>query len=98
MPQPDGKLKPRPEIRPAKVRKPTYNENDNTLMVPLIPLNALGTHVTATICYVAMKYGYTITELRERYHLPATWTKKAILRYIEKYGLYEFPEGYYDRW
>ena len=90
-PEPNSEPKKRPEIVPANVLKPTYNENENILMMPLIPLDPRSTHITATICFVALKYGYSITELRERYGLPQSWTKKAIIRYIEEHGECELP-------
>lgn len=97
-PDPNGEVKPKPTIIPAKVFKPTYKPESNELWMPLIPLNPNSVNVTATICYVAMKYGYSITELRDRYHLPSSWTKETILNHIEKYGEYELPKDYYDKW
>jgi len=87
-PEPNSKPRPKPTIIPAKVSKPTYDEKDNLLLMPLIHLDPYDISTTALICYVAMQYGYTITELRERYHLPQSWTKRAIIEYVESRGLH----------
>lgn len=87
----------KPEIILAKVRQPTYIEEENKILLPLIPLNTLQVPVTATICHNLLKHGYSMAEIRERYHLPQDWTKQAITEHIEKYGEFVFPEDYYKK-
>ena len=90
-------IRGKPEIVLAKVRKPTYIKEENKILLPLIPLNNLQVPVTATICYNLLKHGYSMIDIRERYHLPPSWTKRAIIEYIQNYGEYVFPKDYYKK-
>jgi len=46
----------------------------------------------ATIVLFMLRYGWSMTEIKERRHLPNSWTKKAVLDYIEKYGMKEYKK------
>lgn len=89
----EGGEKPRYVL--AKVRKPTYKKEANELLVPLVGIP--DAHMMeATICYYMLKYGYSMTEVREIRHIPLQWTAKAIIAHVERHGEAEYPEGWYD--
>jgi len=78
----------KPEYVLAKVLEPELK--DGKILCPLIPIG--DTHMEATIDVFLMKYGYSFSEVKEIRHLPDSWTKKAILDYIEKYGMKKYNE------
>jgi hypothetical protein len=80
----------RPEAIPARVTKPIFK--DGKILYPLVPIEPFDTHMEATIVAFMLKYGWSMTEIKKRRHLPNSWTKKAILDYIEKYGMKEYKE------
>jgi len=76
----------KPEYILAKVLKPQLK--DGKILCPLITIGDI--HMEATIDFFMMKYGYSFSEVKERRHLPNSWTKKAVLDYIDKYGMKEY--------
>jgi len=78
----------KPEYMLAKVFEPELE--DGKILCPLIPIGDI--HMEATIDVFLMKYGYSFSELKEIRHLPDSWTKKAILDYIEKYGMKKYKK------
>ena len=82
------KIIDRPEAIPAKVTKPIFK--DGKILYPLVPIEPFDIHTEATIVSFMLKYGWSITEIKERRHLPNSWTKRAVLDYIEKYGMKEY--------
>jgi len=92
-----GELIEKPEYVLATVLKPTYDKENNRLLIPLIGLP--DAHLMeATICYYLLKYGYSMSEIRElRNHLPQGWSAKAIINHVETHGEAKYPEGWYRR-
>ena len=80
----------RPEAISAKVTKPIFK--DGKILYPLVPIEPFDTHMEATIVSFMLKHGWSITEIKERRHLPNSWTKRAVLDYIEKYGMKEYKK------
>jgi len=78
----------KPEYVLAKVFEPELK--DGKILCPLIPTG--DTHMEVTIDAFLMKYGYSFSEVKEIRHLPDSWTKKAIIDYIEKYGIKKYNE------
>jgi hypothetical protein len=87
--------KSKPKYILAKVLKPIYKEKENELWVPLIEIPD-ARMMGATICYYLLKYGYSMSEIREIRHIPNQWTAKAIMNNIEKHGEACYPEDYYS--
>ena len=85
----------KPEYVLAQVRKPTFDQENNRLLVPLIGVP--DAHMMeATICHYMLKYGYSMREIREiRHHIPASWTIKAINLHVKVHGEAEYPEEWY---
>jgi len=80
----------RPEAIPARVTKPIFR--DGKILYPLVPIEPFDIHMEATIVSFMLKYGWSMTEIKERRHLPNSWTKKAVLDYIEKNGMKEYKK------
>ena len=78
----------KPEYVFAKVLEPKLK--DGKILCPLIPIG--DKHMEATIDAFLMKYGYSFSEVKEIRHLPNSWTKKAILDYIERYGMKKYKK------
>ena len=84
----------RPKYVLAKVLKPTYDEETNALLVPLIAIP--DAHMMeVTICFYMMKYGYSMSEIRTYRRIPSSWTAKAIMAHIEEHGEAQYPEKWY---
>jgi len=84
----EAKTIKRPEYVLAKVLEPKLK--DGKILCPLIPIG--DTHMEATIDAFLIKYGYSFSEVKEIRHLPNSWTKKAILDYIERYGMKKYKK------
>lgn len=85
----------RPAYVLAKVHKPTFKPETNELLIPLVAIpDAM--MMEATICFYMLKYGYSMGEVKEIRHIPASWTAKAIFAHIERHGEVEYPEGWYN--
>jgi len=82
------KIMGRPEAIPANVKKPIFK--DGKILYPLVPLYPSDTHMEATIVAFMLRHGWSMSEIKERRHLPNSWTKKAVLDYIDKYGMKEY--------
>ena len=89
--------KPKPEYVLAKVLKPTYEEDTNRLLIPLIGIPDT-CMMEATICYHLFRHGYSLREVKEMRRVPSSWTKRAIVAYVESHGEAEYPEGWYTPW
>ena len=85
----------KPTFTFAMIRKPKYEKNNNRLLLPLVPFG--GHEMEITICYYLLKYGYSMSEVREHRHIPNSWTREAIKEHVRVYGEAEYPENYYDR-
>ena len=85
----------KPKYVLAKVLKPTFKAETNELLIPLVAIP--DAHMMeATIIYTMLKHGYSMTEIREiRNHIPADWTMKAIIGYVEEHGEAEYPQEWY---
>jgi len=90
-PKPNQKPKERPEYILARVKKPILKEEENKLLIPLVAVGDIW--MEATICFYMLKYGYSWSEIKEKRHLPESWTRKAVLNYIEEYGENEYKEA-----
>ncbi|MBA7535876.1 hypothetical protein ES705_28135 [subsurface metagenome] len=80
----------KPEAIPANVTKPIFK--DGKILYPLVPIYPSDIHMEATIVSFMLKYGWSMSEIKERRHLPNSWTKIAILDYIDKYGMKEYKK------
>ena len=78
------------EAIPANVTKPIFK--DGKILYPLVPIYPSDIHMEATIVSFMLKYGWSMSEIKERRHLPNSWTKIAILDYIDKYGMKEYKK------
>ncbi len=87
-----SEINKKPEYVLAKVLKPTLK--DDRLLVPLVPIGDI--KMSVTIAFTMLKYGYSWTEIKKIRRLPDSWTKKAVLNYVEEYGEYTYPENFYD--
>ena len=73
------------EILPGNVEEVTVK--DDIVLHPLVPLDANGTGVLATIVYDLLNLGYTMTEIRARFRfIPSQWTIKAVRAHVKEYG------------
>jgi len=91
-------IKGTPKYVLAKVLKPTYDEEKNELLIPLIPLGPEGLHMDATIIFEMLEHGYTMMDIRIlRPGTPKEWTAKAVRGYIAEHGKCEYPEDWYER-
>ncbi len=88
------KVLDKPEAILANVTKPIFK--DGKILYPLVPLYPSDIHMEVTIDVFLIKYGYSFTEVKEKRHLPNSWTKKAVFDYVDKYGMKEYPNNYYD--
>lgn len=78
--------KPRPAPVLAMVNKPIYKEETNELLLPLIKIPD-AEMMEATVCFYLLKHGYSWTETKElRQHIPYSWTAKAVIAHVERYG------------
>lgn len=82
------KVLEKPEAIPTNVTKPIFK--DGKILYPLVPIYPSDIHMEATIVSFMLKYGWSMSEIKERRHLPNSWTKIAILDYIDKYGMKEY--------
>lgn len=89
----DGEIK-KPEYRLAKVYTPTFDEKKNELLIPLVAFGEV--NMEATICFLMLEYGYSMSEIKEIRRLPSGWTAKAIQNHIETYGKTVYPENHYE--
>lgn len=88
---------PKPEIKKpeytlAKVLKPTLK--NGKLLIPLVPIGDV--RMSATICYVMLKNGYSWSEIKKIRKLSDSWTKQKVLVHIEQYGEYTYPKNFWD--
>ena len=81
----------KPQYVLAMVRKPTYLPDTNELRIPLISLPDT-IMMEATICFYLIRYGYTMSEIREMRRIPSSWTASAIIDQVERYGEACYPE------
>jgi len=84
------KEKEKPKYILAKVKKPIYKKESNTLLIPLVRVGDI--RMEATVCYNLLKYGYTMGEVRRLRDIPNSWTAKAIVEHIKQYGEAEYEE------
>jgi len=82
------KVLDKPEAIPANVTKPIFK--DGKILYPLVPIG--DTHMEATIDVFLMNYGYSFSEVKDKRNLPNSWTKKAVLNYISRYGMKDYKE------
>lgn len=98
-------IKGTPKYVLAKVLKPTYDEEKNELLIPLIPFCPeerekyyARLHMEATIIFEMLEHGYTMQGIRIlRVHTPKEWTARTVRAYIEEHGKCVYPDDYYDR-
>ncbi len=88
-----GKEIRKPEYVLAVVHKPRIK--DDKLLVPLVRIGDV--HMEATIIWAMLKAGYSWGEIKEKRHLPGSWTLQAVKNYIETHGEAEYPKDYYKR-
>jgi len=74
---------PKPEYVLAMVDKPTYKEEENKLLIPLIRIEPYDVKMEALICYTMAKYGYKWKEIQEIRNLNPIWTLTKVKNYIE---------------
>lgn len=80
----------KPKYVLAMVGKPTFNEEKNELLIPLVRFGDM--HMEATICHHMLKRGYTMHEIRElRHNTPPGLNAGIIRQYMEVYGEAEYP-------
>lgn len=84
----------RPGYALAKVRKPIFKKKENKLLIPLIAIPDV-CMMEATICYYMIKYGYSMSEIRDIRRIPRDWTGEKIINYVENYGEAEYPKDWY---
>jgi hypothetical protein len=88
--------KPKPQYVLAQVLKPIYKEEENKLFIPLIDIPD-GMMMEVTICYTMLKHGYSWAEVKQIRRLPGSWTKQAVLYYIQRNGEACYPESFYRK-
>jgi hypothetical protein len=85
-----------PQILPGHVERMTYNAELHAYLHPLIPLNAHGTGVLATIVYDCLQLGYSMEVLRERFKMiPKEWTAQAVIAHVKRYGFTVWRDDMY---
>lgn len=75
----------RPAYVLARVEKPTYDQKNNRLLIPLIRIEPYDVRMEALICYTMAKYGYKWKEIIEIRNLNSNWTLAKVKRYIENH-------------
>jgi hypothetical protein len=87
---------PLPQILPGHVERIVYNAELRAYLHPLIPLNAHGTGVLATIVYDCLQLGYSMGVLRERFKMiPKGWTAQAVVAHVKRYGFTVWRDNMY---
>jgi hypothetical protein len=95
-PQAYGRKEPLPQILPGHVKRVTYNAELRAYLHPLIPLNAHGTGVLATILYDCLQLGYSMEVLREKFKMiPKGWTAPAVIAHVKRYGFTIWRDNMY---
>ena len=85
-----------PEYILATVDKPTYNEREHKLYIPLVGIpDALMMEVT--ICFNMLKYGFSMGQVRKQRRIPGDWSARRIMAHIDRHGEAEYPKGWYRR-
>lgn len=74
-----------PSIVLANVKEVTPMP-ENQLYVPLITLDGIGTHFSATLVYDLMRHGVAWRTCQQRYSIAKRNSKKAIVSYIQAHG------------
>jgi hypothetical protein len=82
--------KPRYEL--AMVNKPSYDSRTHTLYIPLIRLPDTAM-MEVTICYYLLKYGYSMSEIRQLRKIPADWSANVIKDFITRNGEAEYKDS-----
>lgn len=86
----DNNMVNKPQIVLGIIEKPVFKQAKNELWVPLVKFG--DTNMEATICYTMLKYGYSISEVREIRRRPSSWTADAIKDHIRRHGEAEYPK------
>ena len=90
------KKKERPKYVLACVTKPTLKKKTNELFVPLVGIPD-AQMMEATICFYLLKHGYSWGEIKGIRRVPHSWTMRAVLAHVERYGEAEYPEKWYRK-
>lgn len=85
----------RPKYVLARVLKPEYDKETHSLLIPLIGIPD-AQMMEATICYYLLKYGYSLSEIRDMRRIPPSWTKEAIINHVKTNGEAQYPETWYQ--
>jgi len=68
----------KPEYVLAMVDKPTYKEEENKILIPLIRIEPYDYKMEALICYTMAKHGYKWKEIKGIRNLNPVWTLKKV--------------------
>lgn len=60
----------RPEAIPARVTEPMFDEANNRILYPLVPIEPADIHMEATICLFLSEHGWSWQEIKAVRHLP----------------------------
>lgn len=82
-------------ILTKNVLRPEYDEDSNTLNIPLENGKEFPTEMNVCICYYMLMYGYTIGEIRSIRNLPTTWTINFIQEEYAFHGDQKLPKKWF---
>lgn len=77
------------------VPKPRYDEETDTLFLPLIKLPDT-TMMEVTVVYWLIKFGYSMEEIRTLRNIPSDWTAQAVNDFIARNGEAEYEEQHHE--
>lgn len=89
-------LQEKPKYILANVAKPKLIKETNELYIPLVAIP--DAHMMeATICFYLLKYGYSMSEIRQIRRIPKEWTAEAIQNHVQAHGEAEYPPSWFQR-
>lgn len=75
----------KPEIRFYNIEHPEYDKEKNIIKCPLIRIEPFDLNLEVEIDVMMMENGYSVSEVKERRHLPRQWTKQAIYSRYDRF-------------
>jgi len=74
----------KPDMRPYNIEHPEYDEKQNLIKYPLVRLGGVDLSLEVEIDVMMMQHGYSTAEVKERRHLPNSWTRRAIYHHYKQ--------------
>lgn len=75
----------KPEVRYYNIEHPEYDKEKNIIKCPLIRIEPFDLNLEVEIDVMMMENGYSVSEVKEKRHLPRQWTKQAIYSRYDRF-------------